>query len=149
MTDTDTQRDYEDLKTRRLLPVMNADGPEAPPDAFVLEGEGERPNEAPANPDRIRADIIDALKTVYDPEIPLNIYDLGLIYAIDVEDGNVHIKMTLTAPGCPVAGSLLAEVHERMLALPGIKRGKTELVWDPPWTQARLTDEAKLELGLL
>lgn len=145
-TDSDTQRDYEDLKTRRLLPVMNA---EAGPETFILEGDGERPNDAPGDPDRIRADIVDALKTVYDPEIPLNIYDLGLIYAIDVDDGMVHLKMTLTAPGCPVAGSLLGEVQERVLALPGIKRAKTELVWDPPWTQARLTDEAKLELGLL
>lgn len=146
MSDMDTQRDYEDLKTRRLLPVMNG---ETPPDAYILEGDGERPYDAPSDPERIRADVIDTLKTVYDPEIPLNIYDLGLIYAIDVEDGAVHLKMTLTAPGCPVAGSLLSEVHERVLALPGIKRAKTELVWDPPWTQARLSDEAKLELGLL
>lgn len=145
MTDIDTQRDYEELKTRRL-PVMNT---EPPPDAFILEGEGERPGDAPSDPEGIRNDIIDTLKTVYDPEIPLNIYDLGLIYAIDVDAGVVHVKMTLTAPGCPVAGSLLAEVHERVLAIPGIRRAKTELVWDPPWTQARLSDEAKLELGLL
>jgi len=93
---------------------------------------------------------VQALRTVYDPEIPLNIYDLGLVYEVDVGDASaVHVRMTLTAPGCPVAGSLVQEVHDRVRSVPGVTRVKTELVWDPPWTRERMSMEAQLELGLL
>lgn len=91
-----------------------------------------------------------ALRTIYDPEIPVNIYDLGLVYAILVDDeGAVKIEMTLTAPGCPVAGEMPGWVADAVEPLPGIKQVEVELVWDPPWTMDRLTDEARLELGYL
>jgi FeS assembly SUF system protein len=97
----------------------------------------------------LRDRLVQALKTVYDPEIPVNIYDLGLIYDLDVaETGEVHVRMTLTAPGCPVAGSLVKEVHDRVRETVGVRRVRTELVWDPPWTQDCLSFEARLELGL-
>ncbi len=94
--------------------------------------------------------IVIEIKKVYDPEIPVNVYDLGLIYNIEVESsGAVEIKMTLTAPGCPVAGMLLSQVEQAASSVPGITTVGVELVWDPPWTQDRITDEAKLELGIL
>src|SRR5512140_619394 len=94
--------------------------------------------------------IIEALRTVYDPEIPLNIYDLGLIYRLETErSGRVLLTMTLTAPGCPVAGELVRQVHSKVLGVRGVTHARTELVWDPPWSRDRLTDAAKLELGLL
>lgn len=93
--------------------------------------------------------IIAALRTVYDPEIPLNVYDLGLIYKLVIEPTNaVTVQMTLTAPGCPVAGDILADVRRKVEALPEVPRATVELVWDPPWTKERLSEEAKLELGL-
>ncbi len=91
-----------------------------------------------------------ALRTIYDPEIPVNIYDLGLVYSIRVDaEGVVRIEMTLTAPGCPVAGEMPGWVVDAVEPLPGVKQAEVELVWDPPWTMDRLTDEAKLELGYL
>ena len=99
----------------------------------------------------IEEKVIDALRTVYDPEIPLNIYDLGLIYAIDVhpETGKVDIRMTLTAPGCPVAGSIIMDVQSRVENIPEVPSADVELVWDPPWSQERMSEEARLELGLM
>ncbi len=91
-----------------------------------------------------------ALRTIYDPEIPVNIYDLGLVYAILVDaEGAVKIEMTLTAPGCPVAGEMPGWVMDAVEPLPGVKMVDVNLVWDPPWTMDRLTDEARLELGYL
>jgi FeS assembly SUF system protein len=94
--------------------------------------------------------VIEALRGVQDPEIPLNIYDLGLIYRLDVNPGGeVSIDMTLTAPACPVAGSMPGQVKAVVEAVPGVLSAQVELIWDPPWTQDRLSDTAKLELGLL
>ncbi len=94
--------------------------------------------------------VIAALRGVQDPEIPLNIYDLGLIYRLDVNPGGeVAIDMTLTAPACPVAGSMPGQVQAAVEAVPGVNAAQVELVWHPPWTQDRLSDAAKLELGLL
>lgn len=93
--------------------------------------------------------VVAILKTVYDPEIPVNIWELGLIYRAEVlEDGKVEIDMTLTAPACPVAGTMPGEVQTRILQIPGVKDVNVELVWEPAWTQDRMTDEARLELGL-
>jgi FeS assembly SUF system protein len=93
--------------------------------------------------------IVAALKKVYDPEMPVNIYDLGLIYGIEVNDaGEAHIRMTLTAPNCPVAGSLPAEVERAARAVPGVSAVKLELVFDPPWSKDRMSEAAKLALGL-
>ncbi len=94
--------------------------------------------------------VVDALKTVYDPEIPVNIYDLGLIYNISISDDLVvTIDMTLTAPGCPVAQTFPGVVENTVKSVDGVKDSIVELVWDPPWDQNKMTEAAKLELGLL
>lgn len=94
--------------------------------------------------------VIAALKEIYDPEIPVNIYDLGLIYGVDVTaDGHVAVTMTLTTPHCPVAESMPAEVELRVGAVPGVGTAEVNLIWDPPWDPQKMSDEAKLELGML
>ena len=94
--------------------------------------------------------VIDALKDIFDPEIPVNIYDLGLIYGVDVtENGEATVTMTLTTPHCPVAESMPAEVEMRVAAVPGISIADVNLVWDPPWDPQKMSDDAKLELGML
>lgn len=93
--------------------------------------------------------IIDAIKTVFDPEIPVNVYDLGLIYRIDInENAEVHVDMTLTSPGCPVAQSLPLDVADAVRAVDGVHDVDVELVWDPPWTMERMSEAAKLQLGM-
>ena len=99
---------------------------------------------------RLSDDIISALKTVYDPEIPADIFELGLIYKIDIEDDRmVKIDMTLTAPGCPVAGEMPGWVESAARKVAGVKSARVNLVFDPPWTPAHMSDEAKLELNML
>jgi FeS assembly SUF system protein len=94
--------------------------------------------------------IIAALKDIYDPEIPVNIYDLGLIYGVEVTpDGHAVVSMTLTTPNCPVAESMPAEVELRVGAVPGVGDAEVNLVWDPPWDPQKMSDEARLELGML
>jgi len=94
--------------------------------------------------------VIDMLKSIYDPEIPVDIYELGLIYDIQVsEDGDATITMTLTTPHCPVAESMPGEVEMRVLSVPGIRDAEVKLVWDPPWDPSKMSDEARLELGML
>lgn len=98
----------------------------------------------------LRENVIAALRTIYDPEIPVNIYDLGLIYQLDAgEDGKVSIRMTLTAPGCPVAASFPGTVESRLREVPGVSDVRVELVWDPPWSKDRIPEDVKLQLGLL
>ncbi len=100
--------------------------------------------------EQIRENLIAALRTVFDPEIPVNIYDLGLIYAIDVTpDGRVDIDMTLTAPGCPVAGTFPATVESRLMEVPGVDDVHVRLVWEPAWSMERIPEAVKLQLGLL
>ncbi|HEY0112366.1 MAG TPA: SUF system Fe-S cluster assembly protein [Allosphingosinicella sp.] len=94
--------------------------------------------------------VIEALKEIYDPEIPVNIYDLGLIYDVEITpERHAMIKMTLTTPHCPVAESMPGEIELRVGAVPGVGHAEVELVWDPPWDPQKMTDEAKLELGML
>lgn len=93
--------------------------------------------------------IIEALKEIYDPEIPVNIYDLGLIYNVEVSGGHALVTMTLTTPHCPVAESMPGEVELRVGAVPGVGDAEVNLVWDPPWGPDKMTDEARLELGML
>jgi len=101
------------------------------------------------DPGAIREKIIEGVRTVFDPEIPVNIYELGLIYDIRVDAaGAVDIRMTLTAPGCPAAGVLPVEVEEKAKAVPGVKEVRLELVWDPPWGPERMSEAAKLTLGI-
>ncbi|MCE2502766.1 MAG: SUF system Fe-S cluster assembly protein [Chlorobi bacterium] len=98
----------------------------------------------------IRNQAIDIIKTIYDPEIPVNIYELGLIYDVQVSDEDeVHVVMTLTAPNCPVAGSLPQEVEDKLKGLPGITDVSVEITWEPPWEMSKMSEEAKLQLGLL
>ena len=93
--------------------------------------------------------VVEALRTVYDPEIPVNIHELGLVYEIDISaSGDVVVRMTLTSPMCPVAGSLPAEVEYKVLAIPGVTSARVELVWDPPWSPSMMTEAAKLQLGM-
>jgi len=94
--------------------------------------------------------VVDALKEIYDPEIPVNIYELGLIYGVEVTDGgHAAVTMTLTTPHCPVAETMPAEVELRVAAVPGIATCDVNLVWDPPWDPQKMSDEARLELGML
>jgi FeS assembly SUF system protein len=98
----------------------------------------------------LQANVVEALKSIYDPEIPVDIYELGLIYDVDVsEDGDVVVAMTLTTPHCPVAESLPQEVELRVLGVPGVRDAEVKLVWDPPWDPSKMSDEARLELGML
>jgi FeS assembly SUF system protein len=95
-------------------------------------------------------DVINAIRKVYDPEIPVSIYELGLIYGIDVDsDGAVAVRMTLTAPNCPAAQSLPAEVARRVEAIPGVTSANVEIVFDPPWDRSMMSEAAQLELGLV
>lgn len=119
-----------------------------------VEATAEAPAKAPEgltrDLDALSDDIVDALRTVYDPEIPVNIFELGLIYKVDVKDeGAVVIDMTLTAPGCPVAGEMPQWVQKAVSDVEGVSEVKVNLVFDPPWDQSMMSEEARLELGLM
>ena len=146
--------------------VEEVDGVEAPPRARVghesapeklerkrdyLEGFlAKQPESAGGPGGALQQAVVDALKEIYDPEIPVNIYDLGLIYGVDVtEDGDAVVTMTLTTPHCPVAESMPGEVELRVATVPGIRDAEVNLVWDPPWGPDKMSDEARLELGML
>ncbi|HSJ95746.1 MAG TPA: SUF system Fe-S cluster assembly protein [Myxococcota bacterium] len=120
---------------------MNDESPQTtPPSAPAAD--------APLPRDRIEADVVAQLKTVYDPEIPVDIYELGLVYAIEVSDeGDVDIRLTLTSPMCPVAGSLPPEVEAKVAQVPGVKSSRVEVVWEPPWNPSMMSEAARLELG--
>jgi FeS assembly SUF system protein len=97
----------------------------------------------------LRERIIEVLKTCYDPEIPVDIYELGLIYEINISEGNdVHIKMTLTSPACPVAESLPMEVEQKIQNIPDVNSAKVEVTFDPPWEKSMMSEEARMELGM-
>jgi FeS assembly SUF system protein len=152
------------VNEERRIEVEEVDGVPTPPRARVagtferkrdyLEGflaQQAPPPAAEADPggDLYEA-VIEALKEIYDPEIPVNIYDLGLIYDVEITpEHHARVKMTLTTPHCPVAESMPGEVELRVGAVPGIGDAEVELVWDPPWDPQRMSDEAKLELGML
>lgn len=132
-----------------FLPVSDVPHPPNEPVSEAVGGSGE-PLSQPVDPGKVEAAVIEALKTVYDPEIPVNIYELGLIYGVEVsEKGHAEIRMTLTAPACPVAGALVEEVAEKAGRVDGVSTSHVELVWDPPWTPDNMSDAAKLELGML
>lgn len=121
------------------VPVENAPLENAPPTS--TEAAGAVPS--------IEDGIVEALKTVYDPEIPVNIYEMGLIYDLNVElGGRVQIKMTLTSPGCPVAGTLPGEVKDRVETVPGVAGAEVEVVWDPVWNPSMMSEAARLQLGM-
>jgi FeS assembly SUF system protein len=151
------------VNEERRIEVEAVDGVAPPPKARVEAFERKRdylegflarqpaaePQAADAGGDLYEA-VIEALKDIYDPEIPVNIYDLGLIYDVEITaEHHARVKMTLTTPHCPVAESMPGEVELRVGAVPGIGDAEVELVWDPPWDPQRMSDEAKLELGML
>ena len=126
--------------------------PAATPDAERTEGNRIVPNVSEALPAdevaRITTDLIGALKTVYDPEIPVDIYELGLIYKVDLDDNrNLTIDMTLTAPGCPVAGEMPGWVENAAMSVEGIQGVTVNMVYDPPWDQSRMSEEAQVALN--
>lgn len=152
----------------RMIKVEEVTSVEAPPKARVDDAESapeklERKRDylegflaakpAEVAPGAVGGDlyesVIDALKEIFDPEIPVNIYDLGLIYNVEIDEGHVLVTMTLTTPHCPVAESMPAEVELRVGAVPGVGDAEVNLVWDPPWSPQNMSDEARLELGML
>jgi len=117
--------------------------------AGFLSGEKEEEPRGGAGSD-LQAAVVEVLKSIYDPEIPVDIYELGLIYGVDIsEDGDATVTMTLTTPHCPVAESMPGEVELRVMSVPGIRDAVVNLVWDPPWDPSKMSDEARLELGML
>lgn len=146
----------------RGFTVESVEAPPSPPARPVvgeparkpdyLEGFlSQKPNlPAPGEPGgEIYDQVIAVLREIYDPEIPVNIYDLGLVYGVDVVGDHVIVTMTLTTPHCPVAESMPAEVEIRVSSVPGVASAEVNLVWDPPWDPHKMSDEAKLELGML
>ncbi|TMH56828.1 MAG: SUF system Fe-S cluster assembly protein [Betaproteobacteria bacterium] len=115
--------------------------------------DGERHSEAPGGSvevDALERQVIAALRTIYDPEIPVNIYDLGLVYELAISTaGTVRLRMTLTAPGCPVAHTFPGMVERAIRSVPGVTDAHVELVWDPPWSRERMSEAARLELGMM
>lgn len=153
MDDTTPQRDRIELgaiEKPDREPAAATSNPEARPKSVA---EGGTPVEGSAfsqeELEQLTADIVAAIKTVYDPEIPADIYELGLIYKIDVDDNrNVDVVMTLTAPGCPVAGDMPVWVENAVNSVPGINSTRVELTFDPPWDMSRMSDEARLALNM-
>ena len=134
---TDGQSDAESLPQAMVEAPAGPNAPEIGASAIP-----------PEELERLSADIVQALKTVYDPEIPADIYELGLIYKVDIDDlRHVNIDMTLTAPGCPVAGDMPIWVEDAVSAVPGVSGAKANLVFDPPWSTERMSDEAKVAIG--
>ncbi len=140
-----------DVFERRRLKVLNVTGPNTGSASdYVLEDPALTNSDVILDAPQLRDASVATLRTISDPEIPLNIYDLGLIYALDTDAaGSVRVAMTLTSPGCPVAGVLVRQVHDSLRRIPGVKHVRTELVWEPPWSKDRLTDAARLALDLL
>jgi FeS assembly SUF system protein len=152
------------MNEERKIEVEEVDAVPAPPRARVtpeferkrdylagfLAGETEAQPAGNSTNEELRDSVIEALKSIYDPEIPVDIYELGLIYDVEIsEDGDALVTMTLTTPHCPVAESLPQEVELRVLSVPGIRDAEVKLVWDPPWDPSKMSDEARLELGML
>jgi len=147
----------------KKIEIEEVDGVDAPPRArvtpdferkrdylagFLAEKKPELEANAPGG--ELQEAVIEALKSIYDPEIPVDIYELGLIYDVAIsQDGDAVITMTLTTPHCPVAESMPGEVELRVLSVPGIRDAEVKLVWDPPWDPSKMSDEARLELGML
>ncbi|MEH6757068.1 MAG: SUF system Fe-S cluster assembly protein [Parasphingorhabdus sp.] len=150
----------DDAPAEKPAPVMAPSPYEAESDASKLNRkrdylEGfleQKPTETPAGEaggDLYEA-VVDTLKSIYDPEIPVNIYDLGLIYGVDITpDNHAIVTMTLTTPHCPVAESMPGEIEMQVGSVPGVGHAEVNLVWDPPWDPQKMSDEAKLELGML
>lgn len=132
-------------------PLMKPGEPKAPPDESKLpkDEQGQPRSLTPPEAKATKERVIDVLKTIFDPEIPVNVYELGLIYEVSVSfRGEVHVKMTLTSPACPVAGTLPGEVEHKLRAVEQVTTAKVELVWSPQWNKDMMSDAAKLELNV-
>ncbi len=116
-------------------------------EGFLATPPATAPTEAPGG--ELYDSVIEALRSIFDPEIPVNIYDLGLIYGVEIDEGHAVVQMTLTTPHCPVAETMPGEVEMRVMGVPGIATAEVNLVWDPAWDPGKMSDEAKLELGML
>jgi FeS assembly SUF system protein len=141
----------ESLDAPPTVPPDGGMAPDSAPDAdWSSAAAASTPPALPQEEiDRLTMDIVAALKSVYDPEIPADIYELGLIYKVEIDDGrNVAIDMTLTAPGCPVAGEMPIWVENAVNAVPGVAGTRVKIVFDPPWDQSRMSDEARLAVGM-
>ncbi|MEM4410055.1 MAG: iron-sulfur cluster assembly protein [Candidatus Caldarchaeum sp.] len=110
------------------------------------DSEALRQNEA-ENPQITKELILERLSEIYDPEIPIDIVNLGLIYDVEIDDGKVHVKMTMTSPGCPTSGQIAQECQFVIEEIPGVKEAWVEIVWDPPWDPSKMSEEARLSLG--
>jgi len=152
------------MNKERKIEVEEVDSVDTPPRARVtpeferkrdylagfLAGETETAVSGETHNAAVKESVIEALKSIYDPEIPVDIYELGLIYDVVIsEDGDAIVTMTLTTPHCPVAETLPNEVELRVLSVPGVRDAEVKLVWDPPWDPSKMSDEARLELGML
>jgi FeS assembly SUF system protein len=139
--------------TDRLIPLADApapstDNPEATQTSAAPAAEGTFTPD-PLNTLKFQPALVEAVSKVFDPEIPVNIYELGLVYNMDVDaHANVHVKMTLTAPACPAAQTLPVDVERRIREVPGVNDVKVAVVWDPPWTREKMSEAAKLTLGM-
>ena len=141
------------------MTTMDDNSPHPSADDFLPQHPGETPGEfyarrgrplQPGAPVATEEQVVAAMRTVYDPEIPVNIYDLGLIYWLEIaDDGTVRVEMSLTAPGCPVAGEMPGAVADAIAAIEGTGEIEVRLVWDPPWTMDRMSEDAKLALGII
>jgi FeS assembly SUF system protein len=131
----------------RTIPLVQPDTPDTSTPPAETAGAGIVAD--PQRTEALKPGIVEAISTVYDPEIPVNIWELGLIYDIVVDANNVAaVTMTLTAPGCPAAQSLPGEVTEKVKSVPGVSDAKVEVVWEPPWSKDRMSEAARLQLGL-
>jgi FeS assembly SUF system protein len=140
----------DDAEVRADLRDGTAPAAERPKDyleGFLSQKPAEISGEEPGG--ALYEAVIDALKDIYDPEIPVNIYDLGLVYNVEIAGGHTVVTMTLTTPNCPVAESMPGEIEMRVAAVPGVGSAEVNLVWDPAWDPQKMSDEAKLELGML
>ena len=137
-------------KVEQLRKEVAEEGAASPASAKPQASEGEGAGAQTPRQREIEIKVVGVLRTIYDPEIPVNIYDLGLIYEVNVDETDaVFVKMTLTAPGCPVAGSLPGEVAAKIENIPEVRTAEVQLVWDPPWTKDRMSEGAMLDLGFL
>lgn len=154
----DSSTDHPDMtkppraRVEDAVDTDTAAAPEAPRNRDYLEGflAAKTGTAVGGEGSDLQADVIAALREIFDPEIPVNIYDLGLIYGVEVDDNrDATVTMTLTTPHCPVAESMPAEVELRVSSVPGIRDAEVNLVWDPPWGPHKMSDDARLELGML
>jgi len=147
MSDTTENKQEESAANKLVSDVLEVGDKNSPTEPNTTVNDAEPQG---ALQEILREQVIEELRTIYDPEIPVNIYELGLIYDLNVTpEGEVWVKMTLTSPACPVAGTLPPEVETAIAAIPGVKDAEVEVVWDPPYSMEMMSESARLQLGLM